>query len=74
MTWLIYLLSGALIIALLWALTDRDVLYKISGRIKIKGRGHQVKDLLDMDLGDLPPGIKKRHVRKLERLKRKLRK
>ena len=61
MTWLVYLLTGALIVALLWALTDRDILYKISGRIKIKGRGHQVNDLLDVDLENLPPGIKKRH-------------
>ena len=60
-------LSGALVIALIWAITDRDILYKI-GRIKLKGSGHH----LNLSLATLPPGVKKRHIRRLERLKRKL--
>jgi hypothetical protein len=68
MTWLAAVLAGMVAGLVLGVVIDKDVLYKI-GRIKLKGSGHH----LDLDLNSLPPGVKKRHIKRLERLKRKLR-
>ena len=73
MTWPVWFLAGALATALLWALTDKDtVVRNVIRKIKVKGPGSSLD--LDLDMDNLPPGVKKRHVRKLERLKRKLKK
>lgn len=71
---LVGILAGMVAGVIIGVLVDRDVLYKISGKIKIKGRGHQVSDLMDLNLEDPPPGVKKRHIKRFLRMKRKLKK
>ena len=69
--WLIAFFAGLSAGIVIGVLIDRDTLLRV-GRIKIKGRGQQVSDVLDIDLKDLPPNISRRKLRKLERLKSKL--
>jgi len=72
MTWIIGVLAGMVAGVILGVVVDRDTVNKISGKIKIKGRGHHITDLVDLDLEDIPPGLKKRHIRKLVRMQKKL--
>lgn len=73
MIWnLVTFLAGVVVGIILGVVIDKDTLLKV-GRIKIKGRGHQVDHLLDMD-EDFPERISRRKVRKLNKLKRKLKK